>query len=165
MLRRTALALAGLPLLLFSGLSGALHAHEHEVRVGDLVITQPWSRATPPGARVGGGYLQVRNTGSAPDRLLSGTMAVAGRVEIHEMRMDGQVMRMRALEQGLVIPPGRTVELRPGGYHVMFMELQRPLVSGETVVGTLVFERAGQVQVQYRVGAAGAGPDGQPHRH
>lgn len=149
---------------------------QQDIVVGDLVLSRPWTRATPGGARVGGGYVTITNRGGRPDRLISGTLEVAGRVEIHEMATVDGVMRMRNLAQGLVIPPGGTIELRPGGYHAMFLDLTRPLRQGESLRGTLVFERAGAVNVIYDVGAIGAGPQvhhgtnhgqqGQPqHRH
>ncbi len=128
------------------------------VRAGALVITEPWSRATPGGARVGGGYLRITNTGNAPDRLSGGTFALAGRVEVHQMSMSGDVMRMAPVTGGLPIAPGETVELKPGGFHLMFMDLKEPLKEGRAVAGTLVFEKAGPVAVSYTVrGIGGAG--------
>jgi periplasmic copper chaperone A len=159
MKRRTFLFAAGAV-----ALSGGHALAQQEVRVGSLTLVRPWTRATPGGARVGGGYLTIRNTGADPDRLLSGTMETAGRIEIHEMATVEGIMRMRNLPQGLTIPPGGTVELRPGGFHVMFLDLARPLQQGETLDGTLTFERAGTVRVRWEVGAIGAGPAGQ-HRH
>jgi hypothetical protein len=85
-------------------------------RVGDITVSAAWSRATPSAAPVAGAYVEIRNDGSAPDRLVSATAAVAGRVEIHEMGVTDGVMRMRALPEGLVIPAGQTVRLRPGSY-------------------------------------------------
>jgi copper(I)-binding protein len=137
------------------------------LRAGDLVIEQPWTRATPPGARVAGGYLRITNTGREADRLVGGSLAVAGSVEVHEMSNEGGVMRMRELAGGLDIPPGGTVELKPGGLHVMFMGLKQPLVAGQPVEGTLVFQKAGTVAVRFSVGAIGSGkaPDADPHAH
>ncbi len=123
---------------------------------GSLVIEKPWSRATPASAAVAGGYVVIRNTGEAPDRLLGGASDVAGRVEIHEMTMQNDVMRMRAMPQGLEIKPGQSVELKPGGYHVMFMDLKRPLKEGDKVAATLNFEKAGSVPLQFSVQALGA---------
>jgi hypothetical protein len=131
--------------------------------LGDLRLSPVWSRATPGGARVAGGYLTILNTGSVPDRLVGGSLEAAGRVEIHEMAVEGGVMRMRNLARGLEIAPGATVELRPGGYHVMFMDLARPLREGERVRGTLRFERAGEVAVDVEVRGIAAGAGG--HRH
>ncbi|HWL58075.1 MAG TPA: copper chaperone PCu(A)C [Paracoccus sp. (in: a-proteobacteria)] len=132
------------------------HAHHaaakaEEVRVGDLAITDAYSRATPPGAPVGGGYLTVTNNGQAEDRLVSATSPAAGRVEIHDMAMEGEVMRMRKLDDGLPLPAGEGVEMKPGGLHLMLMDLKAPLAAGESVPVTLTFEKAGQVEVNLSV--------------
>jgi copper(I)-binding protein len=96
----------------------------HDYKVGALVIDHPWSRATPGGAKVGGGYLTVENKGAASDRLVAATApAIAGRTEIHEMAVTDGVMTMRPLADGIAIPAGGKVEFKPGGYHVMFMAL------------------------------------------
>lgn len=133
-------------------------------KTGTLTIEQPWSRATPGGATVGGGYLRITNTGSAPDRLTGGSFPLAAKVEVHEMRLDGDVMRMKPVEGGLEIKPGATVELKPGGLHLMFMDLKEPLKEGQTVKGTLVFEKAGPVEVEYTVRGLG-GQDAAPSEH
>src|SRR3954468_20495180 len=96
-------------------------AHAQEYKAGPLVIAHPWTRATPKSATVAGGYLKITNTGTTPDRLTGGAAEVAGGFEIHEMSMDGGVMKMRELKNGLEIPPGATVELRPGSSHIMMM--------------------------------------------
>src|SRR5262249_28569544 len=101
--------------------------------VGALKIEQPWTRVTPGGANVGGGYLTITNTGSAPDGLVGGTLAQAGRFEMHEMKMEGGTARMREVKGGLEIGPGQKVELKPGGYHIMFMDLRGPFKQGETL--------------------------------
>lgn len=129
----------------------SLPAAAQEYSVGPLTIERPWSRATPPAARVGAGYLVVTNRGQAADRLTAASSPAAGRVEIHEMKMDGGVMRMRELAQGLALPPGASVELKPGGYHLMLMELPAPLVAGTSVPMALVFERAGRVDIELKV--------------
>lgn len=135
-----------------------------DFQAGALKIGQPWGRATPKGAQVGAGYLTVTNTGSQPDRLIGGSLVNAGRVEIHQTAMDAGVMKMRELERGLEIPPGQTVELKPGGYHIMFMDLKDPLREDETLEGTLVFEKAGTVRVTFKVqGVAAAKPEGGAH--
>jgi uncharacterized protein YcnI len=134
------------------------------VKAGTLNIEQPWSRATPGGAKVGGGYLRITNGGTTPDRLVGGSFPLAGKVEVHEMRMEGDVMRMKPVEGGLEIKPGATVELKPGGFHLMFMDLKEPLKEGQTVKGTLTFEKAGSVAVEYAVrGMGGAAPA--EHKH
>jgi copper(I)-binding protein len=134
----------------------AAPAGAQETKAGDLVITQPWSRATPAGAKVAGGYLTIENKGSAPDRLVTGAGDVAGRVEIHEMAMNIGVMTMRPLDKGLTIEPGKTVKLAPGGYHLMLMDLKNPLKQGEKVPLTLEFEKAGKVTLSLDVQGVGA---------
>ena len=91
------------------------------------------------------------------DRLTGGTLPVAGRFEVHEMAMDGGVMKMRELKKGLEIKPGETVELKPGGFHLMFMDLKQGLKEGESYKGTLVFEKAGKIEVEYKIGPIGGG--------
>ena len=123
---------------------------------GTLKISAPWTRATPKGAPVGGGYLKITNSGTEPDRLVGGSLPVAGRFEVHEMSMDNGMMKMRHLPEGLEIKPGESVELKPGGYHLMFMQLKEPLVEGKPVKGTLVFAKAGTVEIEYSVAPVGA---------
>ena len=131
-----------------------------------LVVEGAWARATPGGAKVAGGYVRVRNTGREPDRLVAASIPVAKRGEVHEMSMDGGVMRMREVEGGIAIPPGASIELKPGGLHLMFMDLDGGLKEGQTVKGTLVFERAGIVPVEFKVGGIGAqGPAADAHQH
>ncbi len=143
---------------------GAAAAAPAMVKAGSLTLEQPWSRATPGGAKVGGGYLRITNTGTAPDRLTGGSVPLASKVEVHEMRLDGDVMRMKPVEGGLEIKPGATVELKPGGLHLMFMDLKEPLKEGQTLKGTLTFEKAGPVEVEYTVrGMGGAAPA--EHKH
>ncbi len=126
------------------------------VRAGPLVIETPWSRATPAGAKVAGGYVRITNTGTQPDRLTGASAEIAGKSEVHEMSNENGVMKMRELERGIEIRPGETVELKPGGLHLMFMDLKGGIKEGETVRGTLVFEKAGTVAVTFRVGGLGA---------
>jgi copper(I)-binding protein len=127
-----------------------------EVKAGDLVITQAWSRATPGGAKIGGGYLTIENKGSAPDRLIGGSADIAGKVEVHEMTMNNGVMTMRPLDKGLTIEPGKTVKLAPGGYHLMMFDLKAPLKQGDKLPVTLEFEKAGKVTVSLEVQGVGA---------
>ena len=138
-------------------------ASPKSIKAGSLVIEAPWTRATPSGAKIAGGYLKITNSGAEVDRLIGGTLPVAGMVEVHEMSMDGGIMKMRKLERGLEIPPGKTVELKPGGYHIMFMDLKQPLKQGETIKGTLRFEKAGSVDVAFDVQAIGATQPGHGH--
>ena len=134
----------------------AAPACAQEVKAGDLVITQAWSRATPGGAKIGGGYLTIENKGSTPDRLIGGSGDVAAKVEVHEMAMKGGVMTMRPLDKGLTIEPGKTVKLGPGGYHLMLFDLKGPLKQGDKVPLTLEFEKAGKVKLSLDVQGVGA---------
>ena len=124
--------------------------------IGAIEISNPWMPATPKGAPVAGGYMTITNKGSAPDRLVGGSTAVAGRFEVHSMTMDQGVSKMRPVEGGLEIKPGQTVELKPGSLHVMLMGLKQPLEKGQKVKGTLEFEKAGKVDIEYTVEALGA---------
>lgn len=149
-LRRFALA-CGLTLL-----SAAALAHEY--RLGSLEIGHPWVRATPRSAPVGGGFLTIANTGAAADRLLAVKADVSEKVELHEMSMDGGIMKMRALPEGIAVPAGGRVELKPGGYHVMFIGLKAPLEAGKSFKGTLQFEKAGPIEVDFMVQGMSADP-------
>jgi copper(I)-binding protein len=137
--------------LLALGLAATSPAHAHDYKAGPLKIAHPWSRATPGGARVAAGYLTVTNTGTEPDRFTGGAIEAAGRGELHTMSMEGGVMKMAPLADGLAIPPGQTVTLAPSGHHLMFLDLKTPLKKGERVKGTLRFERAGSVPVEFAV--------------
>src|SRR5258708_7328849 len=119
----------------------ATTAYAQDYKVGNLQISQPWVRATPKGAAVAGGYLRITNTGTTPDRLLGGSTDVAKRFEVHEMSMDNGVMKMRELKNGLEIPPGAAVELKPGSHHIMMQELARPLATGQRVKASLTFAK------------------------
>lgn len=122
------------------------------VTLGPLQIVTPWLRATPGGAKVAGGYLQITNKGSEPDRLIGAAIPIAEKGEIHQMSMNNGMMQMRELPDGLEIKPGDTIELKPGGYHIMFEDLNEPLKQGDTVEGTLTFAKAGKVNVTFKVG-------------
>jgi uncharacterized protein YcnI len=134
-------------------------------RLGDLVVEAPWARATPVGAKVAGGYLKITNKGGAPDRLVGGSFPVAGAVEVHAMGVVDGVMTMRELANGLDILPGKTVELKPGSFHLMLTGLRVPLKEGGSVKGRLVFEKAGTLEVELKVGAMGAQSLGHAHHH
>ncbi len=123
----------------------------HDYKVGELVIDHPVARATPPNAPVSGGYMTIHNNGTEADRLLSGEAAFAERVEIHEMSMEREVMKMRQLTDGLEIPAGGDVVLKSGGYHIMFIGLEQQIKEGDKYPVTLVFEKAGSVEVEFNV--------------
>ena len=137
--------------VVFAATLCAVPARAQEVKAGDLVITQAWTRATPNGAKIGGGYLTIENKGTAPDRLIGGASDAAGKLEVHEMAMQDGVMKMRPLDSGLTIDPGKTVKLAPGGYHLMMFDLKNPLKQGDAVPVTLKFEKAGEVKVTLAV--------------
>ena len=122
---------AGLALL-------ASPAWAHDYKLGSLEIDHPWSRATAPTAPTGGGYLVITNKGTTPDRLIAARSNAAAKVEIHEMTMNNNIMRMRELPKGLEIPAGQTVTLKPGGFHVMFLDLKAPFAKGAKIPVTLV---------------------------
>ena len=135
-------------------------AWAHEFKLGDLHIEHPWSRATPAGAKVASGYLVIKNASATPDRLVSMTADIAGKVEIHEMSVTDGVMTMRPLADGLEVPPNGEVRLEPGSYHLMFKELKAPAVEGQKIAGTLTFEKAGTVEVEFVVDAMGGDDHG-----
>jgi copper(I)-binding protein len=147
------IGLAMLTLLLLLACIPATLAHEF--KVGDLEIGHPWSRATPPGAKVAGGYLTVTNKGSAPDRLLSISSDISDKAELHEMAVKDGVMIMRPVSGGLEIPAGGKVALKPGAYHLMFTGLKRQPKQGEKFSATLTFEKAGSVKVEFLVEGMG----------
>lgn len=132
-------------------------------RAGPIVVEAPWARATPGGVKVAGGYMRITNTGQQSDRLIGGAVEMAGGFELHRSSIIDGVARMEPLTGGLEIGPGQTVELKPGALHAMFVDLNRPLRQGETLKGTLAFERAGIVPVTYDVGSIGA--QGAPSAH
>jgi hypothetical protein len=138
-------------------------AHADDVISGNLKISAAWARATPKGASVGGGYLTITNTGTAPDRLLDGSTNVAGRVEVHQMSMDNGVMKMRPVAGGLEIKPGETVKLDPSGNHLMFTGMKQQLKEGEHIKATLDFAKAGKVDVDFTVAGVGAMSIGGTH--
>lgn len=121
------------------------------IKVGDLEITSPMIRATPPKAPVSAGYMVIRNNGTVVDRLIGGEASFAGKVEVHEMKMDGEVMKMRKVAGGLEIPAGGEVTLQAGGLHIMFMKMQEQMKEGEVRKVTLEFEKAGKVEFELPV--------------
>ena len=124
-------------------------------------IEKPWARASVPGAKVAGGYLTIVNRGSAPDKLVGASTPAAARVETHVHVMQGEVMKMREVP-GYAIPAGGRFELKPGGAHLMFVDLKRPFREGEKIPVKLRFERAGELEVEFSVAAMGASAPGMP---
>jgi hypothetical protein len=127
-----------------------------QFKAGDIVVEQPWTRATPKGADVAAGYLLVQNKGPEADRLTGGSADFANAVEIHQMSMTNGVMKMRQAADGVEIPANGSLALKPNGYHLMFQGLKRQLVAGETLKATLTFQRAGAVTVDFKVERIGA---------
>ena len=148
-MKREFLAVVAL-LSLCGGASG------REFEKDGLVIDHPWTRATPEGAKAGAGYMTITNKGKENDKLTGGTFDDADEVQVHEMKMEGDNMTMRQLKDGLEIKPGDTVTLSPGGYHLMFLGLKKPIAKGANIKGSLSFEKAGNVDVDYKAEGIGA---------
>jgi len=145
-------------------LTVATPALAHEVRAGTLVLTDLWTRATPPNAPSGGGFLTIANTGDAADRLIAVASPSAGKAEIHQMKIEDGVMTMRPQEGGIEIPAHGAVTLAPGGFHLMFMDLKAPFAAGGKLPVTLTFEKAGAVETFLHIEAIGAkGPANMDH--
>jgi periplasmic copper chaperone A len=124
---------------------------------------RPWTRATPPGAKVGAGFVTLKNAGAA-DRVVGAATPVAGRVEMHVTLREGEVMRMREV-QAIEVPAGGSFELKPGGAHLMLVDLKRPLKKGETVPLTLRLEKGGELKLELAVEELGARKPAAQHRH
>jgi copper(I)-binding protein len=139
-----------LPVLLLAGRAQA----REETRLGAIVIGQPWSRAAGANAN-GAAYMTLRNAGDRPDRLVAASTPAARRVELHTHIREGEVMRMRPVND-ILVPAGQTVQLRPGGLHIMLIGLTEPLAQGGRLPLTLRFAEAGEVTVQVEIQAAGA---------
>lgn len=152
--------LIGASVLMIGGMATA-----ETYSAGGLQIVSPWARATPKGSTVSAGYMTIINKGPDADRLIGGSVAAASRFEVHETITENGVGRMRQVKS-IEIRPGQTIELKPGGMHVMLMGLKQPLSLGQTLKGTLVFEKAGTVAVEFTVqppGATSGGPGGHKH--
>jgi copper(I)-binding protein len=128
-----------------AGVAGA-----HDYRIDSLTIDHPFARATPPGARIGGAFFTIKNSGAKADKLIAVASPAAATAEIHSMAMEGNVMRMHPVV-ALDVPPGSTVALRPGGFHLMLFDLKQPLKAGDVVPLTLTFEKAGAIVVNVEV--------------
>lgn len=135
----------------------ATAAFAHEYKVGDIEVVHPASRAMVPGAAVGGGFMEITNHGKADDTLVSITSPATPDVQLHEMAVTDGVMKMRQLKDGIPVPAGKTVELKKGGLHVMFMDVKTPFKEGDKVPAVLHFQKAGDVNVEFQVGPANGG--------
>ncbi|MDK4737616.1 MULTISPECIES: copper chaperone PCu(A)C [unclassified Rhizobium] len=136
--------------------AGKAPAGSAAAKLGDLDISGGYVRAMLPGQPVGGGYITIHNGGSSDDRLTSVTSAAAGKVELHEMKMQGEVMQMRELKEGVAIPAGATVTLSPNSLHMMFKKVKTPFKQGGTVPVMLMFDKAGMVDINLPVVAPNA---------
>jgi copper(I)-binding protein len=132
---------------------------------GDITVSGAFTRAMAPGAPAAGGYLTIANGGSSDDTLVSAASEAAGMVQLHEMKMEGDVMKMNEVPGGIVVPAGGSVSLAPGGLHVMFMDVGTPFKEGECVEVLLHFEKAGDLPVTLPIGgpAADAPPEHMKH--
>jgi len=128
-----------------------------DFKVGDIIVSQPWSRATPAGAEVAAGFMTITNSGTTPDRLVAASTDVAHMTQIHQMSMQNGVMEMKEVDGGLEIPAGGSVKLEPKSYHIMLMHLVHPLKEGDHFKIELTFAKAGKVAVDVAVGGIGAG--------
>ena len=138
------------------GFCGSLMAQDvsKTVTTNAIKIENAYVRATAPGQQVAGGFLKIENKGTA-DQLVSASSPVAGEVQLHEMSMDGNVMKMRQVKD-IAVPANGAVELKPGGYHLMFLNLKGPFNAGQTVPVKLKFAKAGEIEVKLPVNAVGA---------
>ncbi|OWW21510.1 copper chaperone PCu(A)C [Noviherbaspirillum denitrificans] len=151
---------------LAAAMAFSMSAHAQEVRLNDLLIANPYARATAPNQPAGGAYVTIENKGKAGDKLIGASSPVAKSVEVHTMAMEGNVMKMREVGQ-LEIPASARVEMKPGdGYHLMLMGLRQPLKAGDSFPLTLVFEKAGKAEVKVKVQEKkDAGHGGMHHGH
>jgi hypothetical protein len=129
----------------------------------NVSVTDAWARATMPGQKVSGAYMKL--TSDADARLVAASSPTVARVEVHEMKMDGDVMRMREVK-AVDLPKGKTVSLEPGGYHIMLMNLAKPIAAGDVIPLTLVVESGGKRQnVEVKAEARAPGGDSMQHHH
>lgn len=146
-------------LLTFAFVAALVAVAEPALAQSSIQIEQPWSRATPSGAKTAAVYMTIDNKSGTADRLVGATSNVADNLQIHEMKVENGVMHMRQIPGGLPIPAHGSVVLKPGGYHVMLIGLKKPLAAGEKFPLTLSFEKAGNMLVTVPVQAMGAMPD------
>jgi len=126
-----------------------------------IEIEKPWSRATAPGAKLAAGYMVIRNASASPDRLIGASSPLAARMETHLTVRDGEIVRMRQVK-GYDVPANGSFELKPGGAHLMFVDIKRPFKEGEKIPATLRFEKAGEIKVEFQVGGLAGAPS---HQH
>ena len=144
-------------LLAFASITNLASASAHEIKIGHLLIDHPWARQSPMKADVMAGFMVITNEGTEDDRLVKVTADISSNVQLHDMKMEGDVMKMVELPEGIVIPAGATVKLKPKSLHVMFMNVAKQPAEGEAFSGMLIFEKAGTVQADFEVMAPNAG--------
>lgn len=155
-------ALTASALIVFSGYSLAHNDMKSpEYRIGQLKIENPYARATVPGQKAAGGFMKIENKGTA-DQLIAASSPVAGEMQLHTMTMDGNVMKMREVKV-IDVPANGSVELKPGGLHLMFMDIKSPLKAGEAVPVKLKFQKAGEVEIKVPVREISAGSGHKKH--
>ena len=155
-------ALTASALIVFSGYSLAHNDMKSpEYRIGQLKIENPYARATVPGQKAAGGFMKIENKGTA-DQLIAASSPIAGEMQLHTMTMDGNVMKMREVKV-IDVPANGSVELKPGGLHLMFMDIKSPLKAGEAVPVKLKFQKAGEVEIKVPVREISAGSGHQKH--
>ena len=158
------LGLGAFALSTMTTLSFTRPADAHEIKIGNLEIIHPWSREAPEGAQAASGYLEIHNKGALADRLLSVTAEIAGKAEIHTMSVDANgIMKMRMLADGVEIPAGGMIRLKPGADHIMFLQLTSRPMADTYFKGDLVFEKAGKIAVEFAVEKAGGHDHGDMH--
>jgi copper(I)-binding protein len=135
----------------------------HGYKVGNIEVGHPWAKATVPGQPVAGGFLKITNNGSEADRLVKVSSDVSDNIQLHDMKIEEGIMKMGEVAGGIEVAPGATVELKPGALHVMFMGIKAPFKEGEAVKATLTFEKAGTVDVEFKIDAAK--PGDKAHKH
>ena len=136
-----------------------------EYTIGNVSVIDPYSRATPTGAMTGAGYMNIKNIGEEDDRLISVSCGCASKAEVHEMSNNNNIMSMRHMTEGLLIPARGEVTLKPGSYHIMFMGLKKSFVADDTVKATLTFEKAGEVTISLNVMSLRGGKNKMNHSH
>jgi len=146
--------------LTLASIIGIAAGDAHEIKFGNLVIHHPWSRQAPGSADVAAGFMIITNNGKQDDRLVKATAEISTGAQIHDMKMVGDVMKMSELPDGIVIPAGATVKLVPKSLHIMFTGVKEAIMEGEEFSGTLTFEKAGTVTVDYEVTAPGGDMSG-----
>lgn len=162
------IVMASIAILVLAGLApqlGMQSAHAHEFSKSTVTISHPWARATPPGARVGAAYLEIKASQKSGDKLIGARAdGIAGRVEIHTHEAEGDVVKMREIAS-LAIAPNSSVVFSPAGHHLMLFDLVKPLEEGDLIKFALVFEKAGVIEVEATVEPIGAkGPHGMDHQ-